>query len=105
MAGLPTLTPEQRAASLEKAAFVRKQRAEIKEKLKAGSLTAVDALDRSANDEVLGKMKVSAMLKSLPGYGASKTQALMDEIGISDSRRLRGLGTVQRGQLRTRLTD
>ena len=31
---LPSLTPEQRAAALEKAAVARKQRAEVKERLK-----------------------------------------------------------------------
>ena len=35
----PALTPEQRQAALEKAAVARRQRAEVKEKLKAGSLT------------------------------------------------------------------
>ena len=35
----PALTPEQRAAALEKAAKVRRERAEVKEKLKMGSLS------------------------------------------------------------------
>lgn len=105
MAGLPTLTPEQRAASLEKAAFVRKQRAEVKDQLKKGSLTAVEALDRAESDEILGKMKVSAMIRALPGYGANKAQALMEEVGIAENKRLRGLGKVQRGQLRAHLAD
>ena len=34
----PALTPEQRAAALEKAAKVRRERAEVKDKLKMGSL-------------------------------------------------------------------
>ena len=38
---LPTLTPEQRAAALEKAAEVRKARAELKEQLKQGKTTPV----------------------------------------------------------------
>ncbi len=33
----PALTPEQRAAALEKAARVRRERAEVKDKLKMGS--------------------------------------------------------------------
>jgi len=36
---LPTLSPEQRAAALEKAAEIRKARAELKEQLKAGKTT------------------------------------------------------------------
>ena len=40
----PTLTPEQRQAALEKAAVARRQRAEVKEKLKIGSLSLARAL-------------------------------------------------------------
>ena len=40
----PALTPEQRAAALEKAARVRRERAEVKEKLKMGNLTLAQLL-------------------------------------------------------------
>ena len=40
MANPPTLTPEQRQRALEKAAAARRQRAEVKDKLKIGSLTS-----------------------------------------------------------------
>ncbi len=36
---LPSLSPEQRAAALEKAAEIRKARAELKEQLKQGKTT------------------------------------------------------------------
>ena len=39
---LPTLTPEQRAAALQKAAEVRKARAELKEQLKAGKISLTE---------------------------------------------------------------
>ncbi|HEX2418109.1 MAG TPA: integration host factor, partial [Micromonosporaceae bacterium] len=41
---LPSLSPEQRAAALEKAAAARKARAELKEKLKRGEMTFGDVL-------------------------------------------------------------
>jgi len=44
---LPTLSPEQRAAALEKAAEIRKARAELKEKLKAGKTTLGKVLDQA----------------------------------------------------------
>ena len=44
---LPTLSPEQRAAALEKAAEIRKARAELKEQLKAGKTTLTKVLDRA----------------------------------------------------------
>ena len=43
----PQLTPEQREAALAKAAEARRARAELKEKLKMGSLTLSDLLDQA----------------------------------------------------------
>lgn len=92
---LPPLTPEQRAAALEKAAQARRERAAVKNRLKyaQGDLGEV-ITDGKAND-VIGKMRVSALLESMPGVGRVKAKALMEEIGISESRRVRGLGQNQ----------
>jgi hypothetical protein len=95
---LPTLTPGQRAQALAKAAEARKKRAEIKGELKSGKRTLGDVLMRSSEDTV-GKMKVSAVLESLPGVGKVRAQKLMEELDISASRRIRGLGAKQRAQL------
>jgi hypothetical protein len=95
---LPTLTPEQRTQALAKAAEARKKRAELKGELKSGKRTLGDVLMRSTEDTV-GKMKVSAVLESLPGVGKVRAQKLMDELDISASRRVRGLGAKQRAQL------
>ena len=84
----PQLTPEQRQAALAKAAEARKARAEIKEKLKMGSLTLK-----------VGKMKVLAVLEALPGVGKVKARRTMEEIGISETRRIRGLGEQQKKSL------
>ena len=43
----PALTAEQRQAALEKAAKVRRERAEVKEKLKMGSLTLAELLNQA----------------------------------------------------------
>ena len=95
---LPLLSPDQRQAALEKAAAARRQRAELKEKLKMGSITLKELLDQAERDEVVGKMKVVAVLESLPGVGKVKARRLMEEIGISETRRVRGLGDQQRRQ-------
>ena len=99
----PQLSPEQRQAALEKAAAARRLRAELKEKLKMGSLSLKELLDQSASDEIVGKMKVLAVLESLPGLGKVKARRLMDEIGISETRRVQGLGEQQRRKLFERL--
>jgi len=95
----PALTPDQRQAALQKAAAARRQRAELKEKLKMGSTTLRELLDSAERDDVVGKMKVVSVLESLPGVGKVKARRYMDEIGISDTRRVRGLGTQQREAL------
>ena len=95
----PELSAEQRQAALEKAAAARRQRAELREKLKMGSTKLSELLDAAERDEVVGKMKVSAVLESLPGLGKVKAKRLMEEIGISETRRVRGLGEQQRASL------
>jgi len=95
----PALTAEQRQAALEKAAVARRMRAELKEKLKMGSVSLGELLQQADADEVVGKMKVLAVLESLPGLGKVKARRLMDEIGISETRRLHGLGEQQRKRL------
>lgn len=96
---LPTLTPEERAAALEKAARARKERAEVKDRLKHGQATLPDVLEQSATDDVIGKMKVSALLESMPGVGKVRARQLMERYGIAESRRIRGLGDNQRAGL------
>jgi hypothetical protein len=95
----PTLTAEQRQAALEKAAQARRERAELKERLKMGSITLRELLDQADGDDIVGKMKVVAVLESLPGVGKVKARRTMEEIGISETRRVRGLGAQQREAL------
>lgn len=95
----PELSPEQRQAALDKAAAARRQRAELKEKLKMGSLSLKELFDQSERDEVVGKMKVLAVLESLPGVGKVRARRIMEEVEISEARRVRGLGENQRGAL------
>ncbi|CAB4574131.1 unannotated protein [freshwater metagenome] len=92
---LPTLTKEERAAALLKAAAARKVRAELREKLKTGQLKLSDAFSRIHSEDAVGKMKVIALLESMPGVGKIRAENLMERIGIAPSRRLRGLGPNQ----------
>lgn len=64
-----------------------------------GSITLRELIEQSGRDEVVGKMKVVSVLESLPGVGKVKARRLMEEIGISESRRLQGLGDNQRKRL------
>src|SRR5436190_19423111 len=95
----PSRSPDQRQAALQKAAAARRQRAELKEKLKMGSMTLKELFDQAERDEVVGKTKVLAVLESLPGLGKVKARRLMEEVGISETRRVQGLGANQRDSL------
>ena len=88
---LPPLTPDQRAAALEKAAKARKDRAEVKNRLKHGSTTLPQVLKEGQTDDIVGKMKVSALLESMPGVGKVRAKQIMERLGIAESRRVRGL--------------
>lgn len=92
---LPTLTPEQRAEALEKAAVARRERAAVKNQLKYGQGSIKDVIERGKTDDVIGKMKVYVLLESLPGVGQVRARQIMEEVGISRTRRVRGLGANQ----------
>lgn len=96
---LPTLTDEQRAASLAKAAEARKVRGELLAAVKAGTLDVATVLGRADSDEIVRKMRVSALLKALPGVGAVKAAKMLEELSIAGNRRLGGLGDNQRQAL------
>ena len=102
MATPPQLSPEQRAAALAKAAEARAARAELKARLKMGSLSLSDAL--ASTDATVGKLKVVSLLESLPGVGKVKARRIMEDIGIADNRRVQGLGAQQKQSLLEQLS-
>lgn len=92
---LPQLTPEQRRAALEKAAASRRERAEVKNRLKNAGGSLVDVLREGQSNEVIGKMRVVELLQSVPGLGKVRARQTMERLGIAESRRVRGLGAKQ----------
>jgi hypothetical protein len=84
---------------LEKAAKARRERAEVKNRLKHGGTSLAEVLKDGQADDVIGKMKVSALLESLPGVGKVRAKQIMERLGIAESRRVRGLGANQRAAL------
>ena len=94
----PPLTEEQRRQALAKAAIARRKRADLKDELKRGATSFKDLLGRT-DDEIVGKMKVSTVLESLPGVGRVRAKKIMERLDISESRRMRGLGQKQKDNL------
>ena len=97
---LPTLTEEQRKDALAQAAEARRRRADLKAELKSEKKSLKDVLSSQA-DDVVGKMKVSSVLESLPGVGKVRARKIMERLDISATRRVRGLGAKQRDALLT----
>jgi S13-like protein len=95
---LPILTEEQRREALAKAAEARKLRAELKGLLKAEKMSLREVLGKKG-DDIVGKMKVSSVLESLPGVGKVRARKIMERLDISATRRVRGLGAKQKDAL------
>lgn len=95
----PQLTPEQRTAALAKAAEARRVRADVKARLKMGTVTLNELITQADGNPIIAKIKVLAVLESLPGIGKVTARRKMEEIGIAESRRLSGLGPQQREKL------
>jgi predicted flap endonuclease-1-like 5' DNA nuclease len=96
---LPTLTPEQRDAALDKARESRQRRAAALDELAHGRTNLAEFLTAADGDPVLAKTKVTTTLRNVRGIGPNKTSQLMRRVGIADSRRLAGLGERQRREL------
>ncbi len=54
-----------------------------------------DVMSQGRTDDIVGKMKVTALLESMPGVGKVRARQIMARLGISESRRVRGLGANQ----------
>ncbi len=95
----PSISPEQRQAALAKAGVVRRERAELKERLKMGTITLGELLQEAESNETIAKTKVLAVVESLPKVGKVAARRAMEEIGIAETRRIQGLNDRQRQAL------
>jgi hypothetical protein len=105
MPEIPRLSAEQRAGAVAVAAAARAARAQARADLKSGRLTLAELLERAGTDERLATMRVTALLAALPGYGKVRAAALLTELRIAESRRIRGLGPHQRAALLQRIAQ
>ncbi|MGA0113791.1 MAG: integration host factor, actinobacterial type [Candidatus Nanopelagicaceae bacterium] len=89
----PQLSNEERRAALEKAARARKARALFKLEVKQRRRNWIEAFTHE--DEAIRKMRVKELLLSLPGFGEIRALNVMDQAGISLTRRVQGVGKSQ----------
>lgn len=85
----------------ERSVEVRRERAALKERLKAGEIAPVDVL----NDEgsVAAKIRMFAFLKNCPGVGPAGARTLLRALGLSETKTIRSLGPVQKARILTAL--
>ncbi len=79
---------------MEKAVASRRKVAQLKQDLRDGKLSFKDAF-AMREDDAIGRMKVFYLLLTLPKVGEARAEAIMRDIRIAPSRRLRGLGPRQ----------
>ncbi len=91
---VPKISPEARAEALKKAQKVRKDRAALREQMKAGKMTFKDVIAKK-DDDVVGGMRIKYVLESMPGIGKVRAKEIMDKIGIDENRKVKGLGSRQ----------
>lgn len=96
-----------RAAGLRAAVAARRARADVKRQVASRERSALDvaesawAGDRDAPEATL---RVSELLRSVPGLGPTRSERVMAELGIASSKRVGGLGRRQRDGLRDYLS-
>ena len=89
----PQLTQEERKAALRRAALARKKRSEFKAEIRSGQRRWTDALN--STDPDIRKMRVKELIGSVPGFGTTRTIAVMEKSTISLTRRVQGVGANQ----------
>ncbi|MFT3886808.1 MAG: integration host factor, actinobacterial type [Arachnia sp.] len=92
---IPQLSDEQLHAAREAATQARRARAELKEQVKAGTISFTDALNKAVDDDTLSRIKVVDLLRALPRVGVTRATEIMENLAIAPNRRIRGLGRHQ----------
>lgn len=97
--GAPTnKVPEvDRAAGRTAALRARRDRADLKARLRSGEVGHREVLleAKQKRESIAASLRVSEFLRTLPFVGEAKQERIMNEMGISASRRLGGLGERQ----------
>lgn len=101
----PKLTAEQRSAALAKSTASRQVRAAIKARVKSGELSFAAVLELAQSDQAIAKMRIAELLESFTGVGKIRALAMLERLEISQTRRIQGLGVVQRQSLLQEFPD
>jgi guanylate kinase len=67
--------------------------------VKSNELSISEVLELASRNEAIAKMRVLELIESKSGVGKIRGKAILEKLGISQTRRLQGLGRHQRTQL------
>lgn len=95
----PYRTPEQIQEALKLASEARSARCKIKKDMKIGAITFEEALELGRTDPYIGRIKIINLLMFIPGIGIKRAQYILEECGVSLTRRLKGIGKYQKEKL------
>lgn len=96
-----------RAAGSRAAVAARRARAEVKRQVASRERTALDVAETAWAGEPTAPeatLRVTELLKSIPGMGPLRTTRILIELEISQAKRLGGLGWRQRDVLKVWLS-
>jgi guanylate kinase len=79
----------------------RRERAAVKAALSEGTIGIFEVINDGR--ESIQRMRVSELLDAAPGVGPRRTYTLMNKAGISETRRIGGLGSHQLHKLRSEM--
>lgn len=85
----------------ERSVEVRRERAALKERLKAGEIAPADVLGDEGS--VAAKIRLFAFLKNCPGVGPAGARTLLRALGLSETKTICSLGPVQKARIVTAL--
>ena len=97
----PKLSAQARADAGAKAIASRRERAEVKALLASGNIGIFDVINDGR--ESIQRMRVRELLDAAPGIGSRRTFTIMTKAGISETRRIGGLGSHQLQKLRSEM--
>ena len=97
----PILSASDRAAAGAKAVTSRRERAAVKAQLASGEIGIFDVINDAR--ESIQRMRVRELLDAAPGVGPRRAFTLMSKAGISETRRIAGLGSHQLQKLRSEM--
>ena len=99
---LPTMTAEQRADALAKAAEARQAQTAVLARVRSGQLPAGELLN--GDDPVAARIRVKRAILAIPGVGQARAAAALHEAGVQENRRVGGLTAGQRERLLAQLS-